>query len=258
MYHTIEIEHQPKVTTVWLNRPEVRNAFNDLMVQELHAAFIELENDPHLRVVVLRGRGNVFCSGADLAWMQKVANYDYEKNIAESLSLAQCINTIFHFSRPVVALAQGAVYGGGNGLLAAADIAIASKNTLFAFSEVTIGLVPAVISPYIVKKTGYAKATEWMLTGNKFTSEEALRHGLVNMVMEDADMEPMLAGVVSKLVSNSPSSLLRTKELLHSLSLFTDEKSLMKHTAKIIAQARVSSDGQEGMNAFIEKRKPIW
>jgi methylglutaconyl-CoA hydratase len=258
MYKTIEVEYSQQVATVWLNRPEVRNAFNDLMVHELHQAFDELANIEQLRVVVLRGRGNSFCSGADLNWMREVIEYDYEKNVEESLMLAKCLSAIYYFPRPVIALAQGAVIGGGLGILSATDISITSHKTLFSLSEVTIGLVPAVISPYIIRRVGSAKARELMLLGEKFSGDEAVTYGLINIVTDDHDLETRLKSVVSGILQNSPLSLLKTKELLNHIGSINDEESVMRYTAKVIAHARVSEDGQEGMAAFLEKRKPVW
>ncbi len=258
MFQTIEVESKNQVTTIWLNRPDVRNAFNDVMIQELHTAFEELANDEHLRLVVLRGRGNTFCSGADLNWMRKVVDYDYEKNVMDGLAFAKCLSVIFHFPRPVIALVQNSVIGGGNGFLAVSDISIASRKTIFSFSEVSIGLVPAVISPYIIKRIGQTKAREWMLTSERFTAQEAEKYGLVNMVLDDNDLEPMLDSIISRILQNSPLSLLKTKEVLNNLSTISDEESMMRYTAKVIAHARISKEGQEGMTAFLEKRKPVW
>lgn len=258
MFETIEVENNQQVATVWLNRPDVHNAFNDLMVNELHTAFEELANEPLLRAVILRGRGNTFCSGADLNWMRKVVDYDYESNVTESLALAKCLSVIFHFPCPVIVLAQNSVMGGGNGLLAVSDISIASRETIFSFSEVSIGLVPAVIAPYIIKRVGQTKAREWMLMGSRFTADEAEKYGLINMVLDDNDLEPMLVTIVSRILQNSPLSLFKTKQLLNNLSTIGDEESMIRYTAKVMAHARVSSDGQEGMSAFLEKRKPVW
>ena len=255
---TIQIELENKVATIWLNRPNVMNAFNGLMVQELVNAFEEISKNDAVKIVVLRGRGKVFCSGADLTWMHQVSELSYEKNFMESQLMARCLYLLFSMPKPVVTLAHGTVMGGGNGLVAASDICICSKSTNFAFTEVRLGLVPAVISPYIIRRIGHSRARELMLTGRKFDGSEAAQFNLVTVAVEDYELEEFLNNYVNQLQYNSGSAMNKTKELLTELTELYDTEAIMRYTARAIAQARVSRDGQEGISAYFEKRKPIW
>lgn len=258
MFQTIEIEIQNRVATLWLNRPEVRNAFNGTMILEIYQGFQELSRINDLRLVVIRGRGNAFCSGADLNWMREVKEYSLEKNMEDGLALGKCLAEIYYFPKPVVVVAHGAVIGGGIGLVSAADISLASNDATFLFSEVTIGLVPAVISPFVIKRVGLSKSKELMMLGDRFSGEDAFRFGLINRVADSQDLEVCLQQTISKLLKNSPASLIKTKELLNHIETFSEEDSVTRYTARILAHTRRSEDGQEGMNAFLEKRTPNW
>jgi len=256
MYSTIQIENIDNVATLWLNRPDVKNAFNRTMVEELTQAFIRLGDDISVKIIVIRGRGDIFCSGADLNWMRKVSEMNYERNYTESLALANCFYELHSVSKPVITLAHGAVKGGGNGLVAAADIAICTKSTVFAFSEVRLGVIPAVISPYVVNRIGKARAMELMLTAKSFSGSDAAAYNLVNTAVEENELSDLLANYINLLLTNSSLAMQNTKELLQKLPDLNKKEELVQLTAKIIAQARISKDGQEGMAAFLEKRKP--
>lgn len=254
---TIEIEIQDKIATVWLNRPDVRNALSGVMIQELVQAFGTLDSQNDVRVIVLRGRGTTFCAGADLNWMKDIANYSYEQNIIESQQLAQCFETIYKVSKPTIAVVQGAAMGGANGLLAACDFAYGLEDTMFAFSEVKLGLIPATIGPYILKRIGESKARDLMLTGRRFKGIEAAEYGLLNQAVTIEELEARVAETIKLLLSSGPESIAQCKELLTHISEQKLEEAI-PYTVEMIAKARISKEGQQGMKAFFEKTKPEW
>jgi methylglutaconyl-CoA hydratase len=258
MYTTIEIHIEENIATIWLNRPQVCNAFNGIMVQELTLAFYEIEQNEKVKVLIIRGRGSLFCAGADLLWMKALGEASYEEDIAESRRMAQCFYNLSIMPKPVISVAHGSVMGGGIGLVAAADIAICPENTVFAFSEVKHGLVPAVISPYVIRRIGEAKAREFMLTGRKFSGIEALHLNLVNRVVDEDSLDQSLHDVISQLLANSPEAMCQTKTLITSLSSVPVGAEILDYTAETITRARKSADGKEGMLAFSEKRNPVW
>jgi methylglutaconyl-CoA hydratase len=254
-YQTIEIE-KSWTTTVWLNRPKIHNAFNEVMIQELSQAFDELEKDDSVGTIVLRGRGKSFCAGADLNWMKSVVDYSYEQNYQESLNLANCFYKIYTCSKPTIAMVHGAAIGGANGLLASCDMAYAEEETIFSLSEVKIGIVPACISPYVIKRVGEYPAKELMLTGKRIQGEEAERVGLVNKSLSAYELEQYVENILKHLQTSGPKAMTQCKELIYRV---TNEMSLAKaipYTAEMIATIRASDEGQEGMKAFLEKRKP--
>ncbi|WP_018630141.1 enoyl-CoA hydratase/isomerase family protein [Niabella aurantiaca] len=256
-YTTIETEQHYRIATVWLNRPEVRNALNNMMIEELIHVFETLGADNAVRVITLRGRGKVFCAGADLKWMKATATSGYEESLEENRQLARCFQTVYNTPKPTIAVVHGAAMGGANGLLAACDFAYAGDDTLFAFSEVRLGLVPATIAPYILKRTGEATAKELMLTGRQFHAKEAAQAGLINQVLQEMELESKVAELVQELLQGGPNSIAACKRLLHHLSEKEPETAI-PYTVEAIARARSSTEGQEGMQAFFEKRKPNW
>jgi len=257
-YETIKVELKENIGTIYLNRPEIHNAFNHKMVLEIISALDFLSNDHKLRILIIRGNGKSFCSGADLNWMRDVVDFDHEKNYNENLLLANCLHTIYHFPVPVISFGHGSVIGGGNGFLATADFAVCTKNTVFAINEVTIGLVPAVISWFVIRRIGINKAKELMLSGQKFNGIEAERWGLVNYAIDEANTDDFIKSIIQKLLKNSPQALRSTKNLLNKSDLFHGENEFLKESADIISKARNSKDGQEGMRSFLEKRLPEW
>jgi methylglutaconyl-CoA hydratase len=255
----IIIEQSLSVATIWLNRPDKHNALNALMIQELTDAFVNLSVDPNIRVIVLRGRGKSFCAGADLNYMKEIATYGEEENIKDAIRLATLFATVNNCPKPVIALLHGAVYGGANGLAAACDIVLAVENTVFSFSEVKIGLAPATISPYVLAKCGEAAARDLMLTGRSFDAKEAEKYSLVNKVTTDQTTEETLKSYCIQLLSAAPGAITQTKKLIRKIQsehLSHDETFQM--TAELIARQRAGSEGQEGLTAFLEKRKPNW
>lgn len=257
-YSTIALELNDDIATIWLNRPEIRNAFNEVMIRELIECFEEAGKNEEIRVIVLRGKGKSFCSGADLNWMSDVASYSYAENYAESLNLSKCFYTIYTSPKPTVALVHGAAIGGANGLLAACDFAYADDDTVFSLSEVKIGIVPACISPYVVKRCGEFVSRELMLTGMRFGGVEAAQYRLINASMPFDILDKKLDSLVRMLRSSGPKAISHCKNLLFKVSNELDLDQAYDYTAKMIADIRASEEGQEGMAAFLEKRPANW
>ena len=256
IYSTIETISDQGVLTIRLNRPEVHNAFNETMLRELTECFETL--DPDTLCVVLRGNGRSFCAGVDLNWMKDVALNTFEKNYRESLYLAECFYTIYTCPKPTIAIAHGSVLGGANGLLSACDMAYCTDDAVFSLSEVKIGIVPACISPYVIKRIGEYGARELMLTGRRINGKEAERYRLVNRSLLSADIEEEIKGIISQLKSSGPAALSHCKTLIDQVSNSLTLKEAVDFTARMIAEIRASEEGQEGMKAFLEKRKPKW
>jgi len=257
-FQTIEIERQGSIATVWLNRPQIHNALNETMTSELLDYFKAVNDMDDVRAVVLRGRGKSFCAGADLNWMRDVANYTYEQNHLESLQLAKCFYAIYTCKKPTIAVVHGAAIGGANGMIAACDFAFADDNTVFCFSEVKIGIVPAMISPYVIKRVGESNARDLMLTGRKFQGIEAEEVGLINRTFSEGQEENYLNSLIESLSTSGPDAIAQCKNLINEVSNNLPLEQAVEYTAKVIAEIRASQEGQEGMAAFLEKRKPYW
>ena len=256
-YETIEFVDSPAVATVALNRPEVHNAFNDVMIGELLELLGELKNREGLRALVLTGRGRSFCAGADLNWMKRQIAYTYQENIDDAMELAELMYLLYSFPVPTIAKVNGATIGGGTGLVAACDIAIAAERARFSLSEVKIGLVPACISPYVIKRIGEKNAREFFLTGERMTARKAAEIGLVNSWATGEEVDGVVEERVKQLLSSGPHALAVCKELIENVPQMSIEEA-KGYTAKVIADLRIGDEGQEGMKAFFEKRKPAW
>lgn len=257
-YNTLELTIESDIATVWLNRPEIHNAFNQEMISEIIKCFDHIANEDSIRIVVLRGRGKSFCAGADLNWMRDVAKFSYEQNYEESFQLSKCFYSIYTCPKPTIALVHGAAIGGANGLLAACDFAYCTNDTVFSLSEVKIGIVPACISPYIIKRTGEYTSRELMLTGKRFKGAKAESSKLVNKTMGEADLEPYLESTIDLLRTSGPKAMSHCKDLINKVVNTLTLEEALAYTAKIIADIRASDEGQEGMDAFLNKRKPKW
>lgn len=257
-FNTIDIAADGDIITCILNRPHIRNAFNEEMIRELKEFYTALSEEKKYRLVVLRGVGKSFCAGADLEWMRSVVNYSYEQNYAESLQLSECLYAIYSCKIPTAAIVHGAAIGGANGLLAACDIVYAEENTVFSLSEVKIGIIPACISPYILKRVGEFPTRELMISGRRFRGPEAEKLGLINKSLSAAGMEDALDDLMKMIRSSGPNAVLMCKELIDSVTNQLPLKDALAYTAKMIAEIRRSEEGQEGMAAFLEKRKPGW
>ena len=258
MYTTIELEKNGDLGIVWLNRPEIHNAFNEVMISELIDCFESLNESPEIRIIILRGRGKSFCAGADLNWMRGVANYGFEQNFKESLNLSKCFFTIYTCKKPTIAIVHGAAIGGANGLLASCDFAYADENTTFSLSEVKIGVVPACISPYVTKRVGEYGSRELMLTGRRIKGKEAEHFKLVNKSLPAEELDGHVNSVIELLRTSGPKAMSHCKNLIFNISNKETLEEALTSTARMIAEIRASEEGQEGMAAFLEKRKPNW
>jgi methylglutaconyl-CoA hydratase len=258
-YTHISVEHsfQDKVATITMQRPEIHNAFNAQLIQDLQAAFNGLAADENLHAVVLTGAGPSFSAGADLSMMKEAAAFTQEQNLSDALRLADLFDAINSFPCPVVARVNGTAMGGGAGLICVCDIVIAAESARLAFSEVKLGIAPAVISPYVVRKIGETHARVLFVTGERFSAARARDIGLVHIV---APLEELDAGVektLRELLSSGPQALRACKALALNVGQM-DSARARRYTAEIIAKLRVSAEGQEGLRAFLEKRKPSW
>jgi len=256
-YETIIFEIKEQVAKISLNRPQVHNAFNKTMVEELFDVFQITAKDPGIRVVILTGVGKSFCAGADLNWMREIVNYSYEENLEESKQIAELLYLIYSLPKPTIARINGTTIGGGTGLMCACDIIIASEKAKFGLSEVKLGLVPAVISPYVIKRIGESFARRYFLTGERLTAEQALKIGLINMAVSEEKLDDEVEKVTTYLLTSGPNAIANCKKLLTTIPAMSLEEAKV-YTAKMIADLRVSEEGQEGMSAFLEKRKPNW
>ncbi|KPJ61602.1 MAG: enoyl-CoA hydratase [Latescibacteria bacterium DG_63] len=256
-YSTIRCDVEDPVVRITFSRPEVHNAFNDEMIRELLEVFTKLREVQGVRVVVLTGEGKSFCAGADLNWMKRVMDFSFEENLKESLELAELMHSIYTSQLPTIAMVNGAAIGGGMGFVATCDIVVAASHAKFSLSEVKLGLVPACISPYVIRKAGEAACRQFMLTGERFTAEKAMRVGLVNEIVEADELESTVSSFVDRLVSSGPNAIAICKQLLREVPAMGLEEA-KKATAESLAHLRVSKEGQEGMKAFLEKRKPCW
>ncbi|MFQ6002613.1 MAG: enoyl-CoA hydratase/isomerase family protein [Candidatus Zixiibacteriota bacterium] len=256
-FETISYSMEDKVAKVLLNRPEVHNAFNEVMIAELTEIFKKISENESVRVAVLTGAGKSFSAGADLNWMKKMIDYSYEQNLEDSLKLAELFYLMYSLPKPVIARVNGAAIGGGAGLVAVCDIAIAAENAKFSLSEVKLGLVPACISPYVIRKVGEGRCREFFLTGERMTAKRSLEVGLVNHVVSLEKLDQAVQEIVDQLISSGPKALAMCKELLKNVPGMDFEKA-KTYTADTIASMRIGDEGQEGMNAFLEKRKPKW
>jgi methylglutaconyl-CoA hydratase len=256
-YRTIQVEREGRVGRVWLNRPDVRNAFDAVLIGELREALKALGGDAGVRVVVLSGRGSSFCAGADLNWMREIVRFSYEQNLAESLDLAALHWELYNLPKPTIARVNGPAIGGGVGFLSACDMAVASEEAVFGLSEVKIGLVPACIAPYVVRRIGESRARQYFLTGERIDARRACEIGLVHAVAEPAKLDATVGEWIELLLSSGPEAMTKAKELLRRVPGM-DAAEARRFTAEMIAGLRTSVEGQEGMAAFLEKRKPRW
>ncbi|WP_137172727.1 enoyl-CoA hydratase/isomerase family protein [Massilia sp. HP4] len=257
-YHTLTIAIADKVATVTLNRPLLRNAFNEHAIAELALAFDELGRSDTVRAIVLAANGPSFCAGADLNWMKKMAGYSHEENHDDALRLADMLRTIYLCPKPTVAKVQGDCYAGGMGLVAACDIVVAVDSAGFCLSEVKLGLIPATISPYVIKAMGEQAARRYFLTAERFDALEARRIGFAHEVVAADALDATVAGIVKALVNNSPNAVKQAKTLVREIVGQPVSDALLADTAGRIAAIRASLEGREGVASFLEKRKPTW
>ena len=258
-FKTIKVQLGESMAWVNLDRPEVRNALNAELIHELTDVFNWLDSRDDIRIIILKGNGKAFCAGADLDYMKEMAKYNHLQNLADAQKLSKLFQTIYFCNKAVIVDVHGACIGGANGIIAAADIVIAEKETKFAFSEVRLGITPATISPFVVNKIGHTAAKELMLTGRRFTADEAKDFCLVNVVVDESEMIDTERQYIDYFLQASPEALAECKNLLRMVSGTDDTfNPIFQQTSQLIAAQRVSKAGQEGMKAFFEKRKPNW
>ncbi|MDX2101656.1 MAG: enoyl-CoA hydratase/isomerase family protein [Alphaproteobacteria bacterium] len=245
------------IATITLNRPEVHNAFDDALIAALTSAFEAVSADPAVRVVVLTGAGQSFSAGGDLGWMRRMADYSRAQNLADAQALARLLKTIDTCPKPTIARVNGQAYAGGLGLIAACDIAIAVAGAQFAVTEARIGLIPSVISPYLVRAMGARACRRLFLTAERFDTAEAIRLGLVHEMVGPESLDAAVQSVADDLTKNSPAAVTAAKALIRMVDRPLDD-ALIEATAVSIADQRASPDGREGVQAFLEKRKPVW
>ena len=259
MSRTLDIRRpSPHVAQVWLNRPEVRNAFNDGVIGELTEAFDALGADPVLRVIVLGGHGKAFCAGADLGWMQTMSGYDWDQNRADAGRLAQMLWTVWSCPLPVVGRIQGDCYAGGMGLAAACDVLVAAEGVQFCLSEARLGLLPATIGPYVVRALGEQASRRYFVTAERFGAAEARRLGFVHEVVEAEALDAKVDEIVDLLVANGPAAVKACKQLVKDVAGRPIDAVLRDETARRIADIRASAEGREGLRSFLDKREPAW
>jgi methylglutaconyl-CoA hydratase len=259
MYKNIVTEIDSGVGIITLNRADRHNAFDDVLVQELVRALGVMGRDDSVRVVVLSSTGKSFCAGADLGWMREAGSLSLEENQRDARVMAEMLKRIATIPKPTVARIQGPAYGGGVGLVAACDIAVATFEAQFRFSEVRLGLIPAVISPYVIAAMGPRHARRYMLSGESFSAAEAYRIGLIHeMVADDAALDEAVGQIVDGLLQNGPRALADCKDLVRAVVNRPLDAELMDDTARRIARVRASDEGREGVAAFLDKRRPTW
>jgi methylglutaconyl-CoA hydratase len=257
-YQTIELQRDGHRATVWLNRPDVRNAFNETSVAELTEVFRMLGADQQVRVIVLAAHGRSFCAGADLNWMTKMAGYTQAENLADAAQLADMLRTIYRCPKPVIAKIQGDCYAGGVGLAAVCDVVVAVDSAIFCLSEVKLGLIPATISPYVIKAMGEQAARRYFVTAEKFSADEAHRIGLVHEAVKPHVLDAKVDEVAGALLVASPHAVAEAKRLVQDVAGLPITDEMVADTVQRIAAIRSSAEGKEGVQSFLEKRKPSW
>jgi methylglutaconyl-CoA hydratase len=256
-YETLEIQKNRNIATINLNRPDVHNAMNEKLMKELTSCFKELIKAKDVRIIVLTGKGKSFCAGADLNWMKSMVQYSKEENIKDSRLLLDLYEEIYNCPKPVIGRVNGHAFGGGIGLFAVCDITIAVPGCKFAFSEVKLGIIPAVISTYIVRRIGLTNMRRLFVTGERFDSNYAKEIGLIDIVVPEEELDNKVQKYIEILNSSGPIAIKKVKKLVDAYEKM-DVKDYKEFTVKKIAELRVSDEGQEGINAFLEKRKSIW
>ena len=258
MYETLEILRDGGVTTIWMNRPDVHNAFNEQLIAELTAACQALDADDAVRVVVLAGRGKSFSAGADLNWMRRAAEASVEANLADARKLAGMLRTLAEMNKPTIARVQGAALGGGTGLTAACDMAVASDDAAFSTSEVKFGIIPSVISPYVLRAIGPRHALRYFQSAERISAQRALAIGLVGEVVPRDELDACIAGIVDALLAGGPQAQQAAKDLIAAVHGRPIDDAVSEETAQRIARQRATDEAREGVTAFLDKRPPAW
>lgn len=252
------VDKKDGVARITLNRPNVRNAFDDALIASLTKAFDELNRDATVKVVILTGNGPAFCAGADLNWMKRMAGYSYDENLRDAGALADMLATLDGLDKPTIARVHGPAFAGGTGLVAACDIAVGTPEAKFCFSEAKLGLSPATISPYVMRAIGARAASRYFLTAEVFDAAEAFRIGMLSALVPAAELDATIDGLARHLLDGGAEALARIKDLIRQVAGRPIDDALKSDTARRIAEIRVSTEGKEGIAAFLEKRKPSW
>lgn len=256
-YTTFRLEKTGVVARVTLDRPTVKNAFDDVLIGELTDALGVIAKDDGVRVLVLTGAGDVFSAGADLNWMKKVAKYTFDQNVADALVTARMLEALYRLPKPTIARVNGACLGGGVGLVSACDVAVSTRDAKFALRETLLGIAPAMISPYVLRKIGETHAHDYFLTGRTFDAERAREIGLINEVVEPNALDAATDTWVKRFLKAGPNAIAASKQLISRVS-WSPINEVQEFTARTIAGLRGSEEGQEGFASFFEKRKPKW
>jgi methylglutaconyl-CoA hydratase len=251
-------DNENGIVQLTLNQPEIHNAFDDKLIAELTVAFKELDNDPTVKVLILDSEGKSFSAGADLNWMRRMADYSQHENFQDSEQLAGLMSTLYKMKCPTIAAVQGAAFGGGVGLVACCDIAIASEKSSFCLSEVKLGLIPAVISPYVVKAIGERAAKRYFVTAERFKAKRAEQLGLVSEVVSAEELATRVMSIAELIINNGPEAVIDAKEIINDVVNQPINGPLRTMTASRITEIRASLQGKEGVSAFLEKRQAIW
>ena len=258
VFSSIDVDIRAAVAVVTLNRPEMHNAFDEVLIAELTAALQRLDRDPSVRAVVLTGAGKSFCAGADLNWMKKMASFSRPQNLADARALAKMLQTLNQLSKPTIARVHGAVFGGGVGLVACCDIAVGELNAVFALSEARLGLIPAAISPYVIEAIGARASRRYFLSGERFTAAEAFRLGLLHELAPLPELDGLINEILGALVTAGPAAQAECKALIRAVAHRPADASVIADTARRIARVRASPEAREGVAAFLDKRKAAW
>lgn len=254
----LKIDIHKKVAFVVLDRPDIHNAFNDELAKQVTDAFTDLGHRDDVRVIVLAGNGKSFCAGADLNWMKRMVQYSYEENLADARAVGSMYLAIAKCPKPVIARVHGAALGGGAGLVAACDIGVALESVQFGFTEVKLGIIPAIISPFVIARVGPGRAREYFITGERFLAPVAMSIGLIqHVVSHDAALDALVESKISQILTSAPGAIGAAKDLIFGVAARTLESSL-DFAAEAIARARAGTEGQRGMQAFLDHQKPPW
>ena len=256
-FSRLRVVRDGPVARVTLARPEVRNAFDEILIDSLTQAFLSFVDDPETRVVILEGEGPTFCAGADIEWMRRAGSWSRAENEADAEKMARMLRAVDECPRPVIAVVQGAAIGGGVGLVAASDVAIAAEDAVFSLAEVKLGILPSVISPFVLRSIGVRQARRWFLTGERFGSAEARRIGLVHEVVPGADLAAAADAIVAALLTSAPEAVRVAKRLIGQVAGLTPDDA-MPVTVRTIADRRATDEAKEGLTAFLDKRSPSW
>jgi methylglutaconyl-CoA hydratase len=255
---TIKIELESDLATIWLNRPESKNTFNEKMIEEITDIYKTINRLQEIRFVILRGYGDVFCEGIDLNWFQDILKFSYEQNYFETQMLAKCFYSIYTCKKTTFAIIQGSSLGGALGLHAACDFSVCDDNTTFCLDDTKFGLIPSAVAPYIIKRTGEFGAKEIMLTAKKFNGKEAELMRLVNKSLPKDEVEAYVSSIITQMKSNGPKAVTFCKNMIYDISNILTIDETIDYTSKLIADIRASDEGQEGMAAYLKKRRPTW